>query len=157
MGQPVARETRSARANSFSDNSGALLNDAAEMRRRQFITTVLAGLVLAQSGAAWAHDRGGRNGRPDWARWEVRDDGSRDDRRQDDRRRPPYPALRDDGPPPGAQRGGYLPDRYRGGFVEDYQRFRLRPPPRGYAWVRVNGGFALVSIEDGRIFDVIPD
>jgi len=85
-----------------------------------------------------------------------------DDRRYDDGRRP-YRSLREDGPypPPAdarpARRGGYLPDSYRGGVVDDYQRFRLRPPPRGYAWVRVNGGFALVSVVDGRIFDVIPD
>jgi Ni/Co efflux regulator RcnB len=100
------------------------------------------------------------------------DDRRADDRRYDDRRgeerryddgRRPYRSLREDGPypPPAdarpARRGGYLPDSYRGGVVDDYQRFRLRPPPRGYAWVRVNGGFALVSVVDGRIFDVIPD
>ncbi|WP_293678236.1 RcnB family protein [uncultured Phenylobacterium sp.] len=78
------------------------------------------------------------------------------DRRDSGRRR------FEDGPyaPPDARparRGGYLPDSYRGGVVDDYQRLRLRPPPRGYAWVRVNGGYALVSVGDGRVFDVIPD
>ena len=80
------------------------------------------------------------------------DDGRRDDgrRRYEDG---PYPPP--DARP--ARRAAYLPDSYRGGVVDDYQRFRLRPPPRGYTWVRVNGGFALVSLADGRVFDVIPD
>lgn len=59
--------------------------------------------------------------------------------------------------PQAARRGGYLPDRFRGGVVEDYRRFRLRPPPHGYAWVRVGSGFALVSEDTGRVFDIIPD
>ncbi|HEX7946197.1 MAG TPA: RcnB family protein, partial [Phenylobacterium sp.] len=103
-----------------------------------------------------------------------RDEAPRYERRYDDRPPPGRRGLREDDdrrdegrryedgpyPPPNAgpaRRGGYLPDRYRGGTVDDYQRFRLRPPPRGYTWVRVNGGFALVSMADGRIFDVIPD
>lgn len=106
-----------------------------------------------------------------------RDDGpGRSGSRRDDRRgrwdgddhrpgpqgraqgRPRY----EDGPPrafapQGARRGGYLPDRFRGGVVEDYRRYRLRPPPHGYAWVRVGAGFALVSEESGRVFDIVPD
>lgn len=110
-----------------------------------------------------------------------REEPRRDDRRayerqpaerRDEPRRPPVRSFReesegrgrwddrryDDGPPPdtrAARRGGYLPDSFRGGVVEDYQRYRLRAPPRGYAWVRVNGGFALVSMDDGRIFDMV--
>lgn len=61
----------------------------------------------------------------------------------------PYPR------PPGVRPGGYLPPAYRGAFVDDYRRFRLRPPPHGYAWVRIGGGFALVSLEDGQIFDMV--
>jgi Ni/Co efflux regulator RcnB len=94
-----------------------------------------------------------------------------DERRYDERpgRGPPVRSFREDGdrrggrwdddrPPPdarSARRGGYLPDAYRGGVVDDYQRYRLRAPPRGYAWVRVGGGFALVSLDDGRIFDMV--
>ena len=33
-------------------------------------------------------------------------------------------------------------------------RYRLRPPPHGYNWVRVGDGFALVSPE-GQIFDMV--
>ena len=57
--------------------------------------------------------------------------------------------------PPPARRGGVLPDGLRGGVVSDYQRYRLRPPPSGYAWVRVGAGFALISLADGQVFDTV--
>ncbi len=65
------------------------------------------------------------------------------------------------GPPPGAyapapHRGGYLPPQAGGEAIQDYGRFRLRPPPRGYAWIRTGGGYALVSTATGQVFDVVP-
>jgi len=119
-----------------------------------------------------AGDRGGR--RYDDDRGGRRYDDDRGGRRYDDGRRERVPALgygddrrryeerpryeggppRGFAPPPSARRGGYLPDSYRGGVVNDYRRYRLRPPPAGYNWVRVGAGFALVS-EDGRIFDMV--
>ena len=69
-----------------------------------------------------------------------------------DRGSPAYPA-----PYPraaGVRPGGYLPPSYRGAPVQDYRRYRLRPPPHGYNWVRVGDGFALVSPE-GQIFDMV--
>lgn len=90
----------------------------------------------------------------------------RDDERSRDRDAPRYEDRRrnyDDAPRPNYMRpngdsgrrsgGAYLPDSYRGSVVEDYRRYRLRPPPQGYAWVRMGNGFALVSTADGRIFD----
>lgn len=80
----------------------------------------------------------------------------------DDRRGSRY----DDGPrgygpsyarPPAYRPGGRLPPAYRGAVVQDYARYRLRPPPHGYAWFRAPGAFMLVSLVDGRVFDVIPD
>lgn len=56
---------------------------------------------------------------------------------------------------PGARRGGYLPDTYRGAVIDDYRAYRLRPPPRGFSWVRVGSGYALVDMSDGRIYDVV--
>lgn len=58
-------------------------------------------------------------------------------------------------PPPAARRGGYLPRDFSGEVVDDYRRFRLRTPPAGFAWVRVGNGFALVSMTDGQIFDMV--
>lgn len=54
-------------------------------------------------------------------------------------------------------RGAYLPPSYRGYVVEDYYRYRLRPPPRGYAWYRVGDDFMLTAIGSGLIFDIIED
>jgi Ni/Co efflux regulator RcnB len=93
-----------------------------------------------------------------------RDRGPRgeDDRRRGDWDRPPpyyapppvystpYPRPRG----PLIRPGGYLPPAYRGALLYDYQRYRLRPPPHGYAWFRVGGSFLLVSLADGQIFDV---
>jgi Ni/Co efflux regulator RcnB len=76
-------------------------------------------------------------------------------RRDDDRRRPDYmqgPRPNYMRPTPGVRRG-YVPDGYRGDVVGDYRRYRLRPPPQGYAWVRMGNGFALVEMGSGRIFD----
>lgn len=58
-------------------------------------------------------------------------------------------------PPPAARRGGYLPRNFSGEVVDDYRRYRLRTPPAGFAWVRVGNGFALVSMADGQIFDMV--
>ena len=107
---------------------------------------------------AWrAADGPGRGRGPDHR--EERREERRDDRRFEDREggRNYY------GPPPGAyappraygvRRGGYLPPQAQGSEVEDYGRYRLRPPPRGFRWVRVDGAYALVG-PDGQIFDMI--
>ncbi len=52
------------------------------------------------------------------------------------------------------RRGSYLPQGY-GGEVEYRGNRLLRPPPRGYRWVRVNEDYLLVAIATGLIFDVI--
>jgi|SRR5665213_1062678 len=142
---------------------------------RRFFRTfaVVAAVASLASGAALARDRddghrgdgrgggheehGGRGGEraapPAWARggggrWE----------------RPPAEAY---GPPPSAyappsgyyqpRRGGYLPPQARGGVVQDYGRYRLRQPPRGYAWVRSGRAMMLMDMNTGQVFDVIPD
>jgi Ni/Co efflux regulator RcnB len=63
------------------------------------------------------------------------------------------------GPPPsrGVRRGGYLPPQARGGVVQDYGRYRLRPPPPGYGWVRSGRSLMLMDMGTGQVFDVIPD
>lgn len=37
--------------------------------------------------------------------------------------------------------------------VRDYRHYRLRPPPRGYHWVRANNDYLLVAIATGIILD----
>ena len=52
-------------------------------------------------------------------------------------------------------RGSYLPRSYWGYRVNDYQRYRLRTPPRGYHWVRAGNDYVLAAIATGLIMDVI--
>ena len=127
------------------------------------------------------HDRGGRWDRNDrndrdgrWDRSDRNGRGDHDDRRDrrwDDRRYNGYwyNTRWAYGPPPQAywgnpnfrpgynqwRRGSYLPGYYRGYVVNDYSSYRLRPPPRGYHWVRVNSDYLLVAIATGLIFDII--
>lgn len=72
--------------------------------------------------------------------------------------RPPEAYLRAPGYRPGYnawRRGAYLPDYYSTNVINDYDHYRLRPPPRGYHWVRVNRDFLLVAVATGLIFDII--
>jgi Ni/Co efflux regulator RcnB len=55
---------------------------------------------------------------------------------------------------PSARRGGYMPPQ-AAPPVQDPSRYRLRPPPRGFTWVRTANGYAMVG-QDGRVFDVVP-
>ncbi len=55
-----------------------------------------------------------------------------------------------------SRRGGYLPPYYSGYVVNDYARWRLRRPPRGYYWYRTGDDFVLAAIASGMIFDIVP-
>ncbi len=115
-------------------------------------------------------------------RWDRRDDRRdyRQDRRQD-RREARWDRERHNGyyyhnrwyygPPPGAyysdpyyrpgyaawRRGAYLPSYYRSNDyrINDYGRYRLRAPPRGYYWYRSGNDYLLAAIASGLIFEVI--
>jgi Ni/Co efflux regulator RcnB len=113
-------------------------------------------------GGSWevaqGHDRG-----PDGRRWERPARGGYDGPRREGRRYegPRYERRDYDGPPPplpprAVRPGGYLPPQYRGAPVEDYPRYRLRPPPEGYAWRRMGDAFVLMD-RNGQVFDIIPD
>ena len=70
-----------------------------------------------------------------------------------------YQGMHDRGQHEGWYRkGGRMPSDYRGRryVVNDWRHERLRPPPRGYHWVRSdNGDFLLVAITSGVIADLI--
>ncbi len=53
------------------------------------------------------------------------------------------------------RRGGYVPSAYRGYYVQDPYYYGLRPAPRGYRWVYLNGNFVLMALATGLIADVI--
>jgi Ni/Co efflux regulator RcnB len=137
-----------------------------------FIALALLGtstLVLAERGHHDQDRRGQRHGQRDHHqdRRQVErrhvdyrgHDGHRynrhGDRRQDHHRdyrrygyRPVYPHYRH----ARWERG----HRYNGPIyvVRDYGYYRLRPPPRGYRWVRADNDFLLVAISTGIILDL---
>ena len=52
--------------------------------------------------------------------------------------------------------GQVLPPDAGAVVVTDYERFHLRRPPQGYAWVSCDGDFILAASATGLIFEVIP-
>lgn len=60
--------------------------------------------------------------------------------------RPGYAAWR---------RGAVLPPYYRGAQLYEYDRHRLRRPPPGYAWYRVNNDYVLTQTISGLIMEVV--
>lgn len=56
-------------------------------------------------------------------------------------------------------RGAYLPAAYYAPryVVHDYSMYRLRPPPRGYHWVRVDNDVILAAIATGLVASVVSD
>ncbi len=100
---------------------------------------LFAAALLGSSGLALAQD------------WhdDHHDDRGRDDHGQYDRGRYDH----DHGGPHHWVRGG----RYDGPVyvVNDYDRYHLRHPPRGYHWVRGDdNNFLLVAVATGVIMDI---
>jgi len=96
----------------------------------------------------------------DGARWEQRED--RRDNRNDlyDRFVTPPRTYGYDNPQNEHrhrhwQRGQYMSPYARTYVVYDYGRYRLRPPPRGFVWVRADNDYLLVASATGVVFDVI--
>ncbi len=111
-----------------------------------------------RDGSRWEQQREGRDERQDERRDERRDDR--------DRFAPPprafappmtygYDSYRHDHGRRHWQRGQYMSPYGRTYVVYDYGRYRLRPPPRGFVWVRADNDYLLVAAATGVIFDVI--
>lgn len=115
---------------------------------------MLALPLLAGSGAALAdHDHDHRHGHGrDYDRhgWQERRGHDRWDDRRYDRRRV---VVRHHDHYRHWERGY----RYGGPVyvVHDYGYYRLRPPPRGYGWVRAdNNDYLLIALATGIILDI---
>jgi Ni/Co efflux regulator RcnB len=134
------------------------------------LSAMLVGGPAAAEGHGHGYGREGGHGR--WAeegggRWRGGGGGWRGEEgppREGPPRNWGYPAWGPYGSPypqrpipPGfaIRRGGMIPPEYRGAIVPDYGRHRLRPPPPGFAWVRMGDRYMLVSRATGQIFDVI--
>lgn len=111
-------------------------------------TVMVAGPAMAYDPPPWAPAHGRRDhDRRDHDRRHYRRD--RDDRYRDDRGEYRHEHYR------GRWHRG---DHYRGRevVVRDYRDYDLRPPPRGYRWVRGDdGNFLLVAVASGIIADII--
>ncbi|MBY5567981.1 hypothetical protein HFO55_12100 [Rhizobium leguminosarum] len=46
-------------------------------------------------------------------------------------------------------------ERRRFSDVNDYRRYRLAPPPRGYRWVRADNEYLLIGVTSGVISSII--
>lgn len=157
---------------------------SAAVMKRLLVTLIAAATVAAPLAGSQAYAKDGRGHGGGNGRWEQQQARGPAQGRQGDgrgawraeergpsrgpparvyREAPPEEGRNYYGPPPGAYaaprnygvgRGRYLPPEAAGPVVQDYGRYRLRPPPRGFAWVRVGDAFALVG-PDGQIFDMI--
>jgi Ni/Co efflux regulator RcnB len=103
-------------------------------------------------GEGWERRRDGRSEGWDRREWNRNGRGGYEERRWRDGP-PPSVTYRREGP---LRRGGRLPPGYGGQVIEDYPRYRLRPPPRGYTWRHVEEGYMLTG-PNGVIFDIIPE
>jgi len=115
--------------------------------------------------------RGNQDGGDQYSRYQDR--GGRD--RYHERRRSHWDEHRHNGymaqgrwfygPPPAYgyyepgyrawSRDQYLATYYRHSFVRDYSGYRLRPPPRGFAWIEAGDSLLLVNIRTGLIMEVV--
>lgn len=134
---------------------------------KTMLRSAFAAIALLATTAAFAddhhdrgHDRGGHDRRHDDRGWHH-DNGWHGHRPPPPR---PYyghgyyhgPAYYHRPPPPRYYGHWERGHRYYGRnvVVYDYSGYRLRPPPRGYHWVRENNDFLLVAIATGVILDI---
>ena len=136
--------------------------------KRPLVTAALATLALSStfSGVALAdsHGRDRHDNRSHWNdRYDSRDE-HRNDHRDDryDRHSPARYHVARYAPPAGYRhytwyRGSRLPHAYYAPryVVRDYSVFRLRPPPRGYHWVRVDNDVVLAAVTTGLVMQVV--
>ncbi len=130
-------------------------------RNRLTVLTLTSLIALGMAApAAFADDHGhkdhhdnGHHGHDDHRHHDDR--GHYDDHRAP----PPRVVYRPAPPPPHAwARGERYHDYYRGPVVvvNDYPRYHVRRPPRGYHWVRDDrGNLLMVAIASGIIADLV--
>jgi Ni/Co efflux regulator RcnB len=108
------------------------------MKRLLIATTALTLLVAPMTGAF-------AQGRND--RW---------DDRHDDHRRGAM-MMHDNGRHNGWYKGGHIERRdwERGARVNDWRRYHLTRPPRGYEWRRVDNNYVLAAAATGLIAGLI--
>jgi Ni/Co efflux regulator RcnB len=136
---------------------------------KTMLRTAFAALALVATTAAFAQDHRDHDGDRHGHDRGHDDHGRHDDHGWHGHRPPPHyyghdyghgyhngPAYYHRPPPPHYYGHWERGHRYygRNTVVYDYGSYRLRPPPRGYHWVRENNDFLLVAVATGIIFDI---
>jgi Ni/Co efflux regulator RcnB len=131
------------------------------MKRLLIATTALTLLVaplseaFAQNGnQGWNNDRHD-NGRPNAMQMQHRDNDRHDNDRRNNYRNDN--ARNDNGHHRGWYKGGHIDrsDWNRGYRVNDYRRYHLQRPPRGYEWRRVDNNYVLAAAATGLIMGLV--
>jgi Ni/Co efflux regulator RcnB len=114
--------------------------------KRIFLTAAALTLLAAPIGGAFAQ---GRDDRRD----DRRGNNMMMDRHDDHRGN----AMMMRGPRHDWRRGGRIErgDWDRGARINDYHRYHLSRPPRGYEWRRVDNNYVLAAVAGGLIASVI--
>jgi len=127
------------------------------MKRLLIATTALTLLVAPISEAlaqGWNNDRHD-NGRPGAMTTQHRDNDRRDNDRRDNYRNDNN--RHDNGRHRGWYKGGHIDrsDWNRGYRINDYRRYHLQRPPRGYEWRRVDNNYVLAAAATGLIMGLV--
>jgi Ni/Co efflux regulator RcnB len=127
------------------------------MKRLLIATTALTLLVAPISEAmaqSWNSDRHD-NGRPSAMTNQHRDNDRRDNDRRDNYRHDNN--RHDYGKHRGWYKGGHIDRRdwNRGYRINDYRRYHLQRPPRGYEWRRVDNNYVLAAAATGLIMGLV--
>jgi len=116
-----------------------MLQRKADMKR---IVIALTALSFLAAPAAMAQSYPSHHGKP--SHGQMHKGGPKyDARKYDDRRHQSW------------RKGNRLPPNYRGHVVNNYSRYKLRQPPRGYHWVKVNNDYLLIGIATGIISSIV--
>jgi Ni/Co efflux regulator RcnB len=120
------------------------------MKNKLVVSAMIAAMLAAQGGAAFADDHGRGRG-PDRGHDRHGPSRGHDDNRYHDRGGPGA------GPHHDFHRGDRLASEYRNRqyVVDNWRAHRLSAPPRGYHWVQTGSDYVLVAIASGIIAQIV--
>ena len=125
--------------------------------KRLLIATTALSLLVAPLSEAFAQGWNDRhdNGRPSAMTNQYRDNDRRDNDRRDNYRNDNV--RHDNGRHRGWYKGGHIDRRdwNRGYRINDYHRYHLQRPPRGYEWRRVDNNYVLAAAATGLIMGLV--
>lgn len=122
------------------------------------ITTALA-ISLLSGLVSIAHADGRGRQHHERRDWHERHDDRRDHGRYNNHRHDHGRYYHVQAPHHRWRNGDRLPVIYHSSryYVRDYRSYRLRTPPRGHRWVRVNNDVLLTAIATGVVIHVVHD